>query len=32
MFENSTDCLFNDKIKLRPQQRFKSHFYNVCTE
>ena len=32
MFENYTDCLFNGKIKLRSQQRFKSHFCNVCTE
>ena len=29
MFENYTDCLFNDKIILKPQQRFKSDHHNV---
>ena len=32
MFENFTDCLFNDKIILKPQQRFKSVLHEVCTE
>ena len=32
MFENYRDCLFNDKIILKSQQRFKSDYLNVCTE
>ena len=32
MFENYTDCLFNDKIILKSQQRYKSDYHNVCTE
>ena len=32
MFENYTDCLFNDKTILKSQQRFKSGCDNVCTE
>ena len=32
MFENYTDCLFNDKNILKSQQRFKSDYHNVCTE
>ena len=28
MFENYKDCLFNDKNKLKPQQRFKSDYHN----
>ena len=32
MFENYTDCLFNDKIILKSQQRFKSDYHNVYTE
>ena len=32
MFENYTDCLFNGKIILKLQQRFKSDYHNVCTE
>ena len=32
MFENYTDCLFNDKIILKSQQRFKSDRYKVYTE
>ena len=32
MFENYTDCLFNDKIILKSQQRFKSAYHNVYTE
>ena len=32
MFENYTDCLFNDKIILKSQQRFKNDYYNVYTE
>ena len=29
MFENYTDCLFNDKIILKSQQRFKSNHHKV---
>ena len=32
MFENCKDCLFNDKIILKSQQRFKSDHLNVYTE
>ena len=32
MFENYTDCLFNDKIILKSQQIFKSNCHNVYTE
>ena len=32
MFENYTDCLSNDKIILKSQQRFKSDHHKVCTE
>ena len=32
MFENYTDCLFNNKIILKPQQRFKSDHHKVYTE
>ena len=32
MFENYTDCLFNDKTILKLQQRFKSDCRNVYTE
>ena len=32
MLENYKDCLFNDKIILKSQQRFKSDFHNVYTE
>ena len=32
MFENYKDCLFNDKIILQSQQRFKSDLHNVYTE
>ena len=32
MFENYTDCLFNDKIKLKLQQVFRSNHHNVYTE
>ena len=32
MFENYKDCLFNHKIILKSQQRFKSDHHNVCTE
>ena len=32
MFKNYTDCLFNDKTILKPQQRFKSDCHNVYTE
>ena len=32
LFENYTDYLFNDKIILKSQQRYKSDYHNVCTE
>ena len=32
MFENYLDCLLNDKIVLKSQQRFKSDYHNVYTE
>ena len=32
MFENDTDCLFNDKIILKSQRRFKSDHHKVYTE
>ena len=32
MFKNHVDCLFNDKIILKSQQRFKSDCHNVYTE
>ena len=32
MFENYTDCLFNDKIILKSQQRFKSYNHDAYTE
>ena len=32
MFENYTACLFNDKIILKSQQRFKSDYRSVYTE
>ena len=32
MFENYTDCLFNDKIILKSHQRFKSDYQNAYTE
>ena len=32
MFENYTDSLFNDKIILKSQQRFKSDHHKVYTE
>ena len=32
MFGNNKDCLFNDKILLKSQQRFKSDCHNVYTE
>ena len=32
MFENYTDSLFNDKIILKPQQRFKSDHHKVYTK
>ena len=32
LFKNYTDCLFNDEIILKPQQRFKSNCHNECTE
>ena len=31
MFENYTDCLLNDKIILKSQQRFKSNYHKVYT-
>ena len=32
MFKNYTDCLHNDKIILKPQQRFKNDHHDVYTE
>ena len=32
MFENYKDCLFNVKIILKSQQRFKSNYHNIYTE
>ena len=32
MFENYADCLFNNKIILKSQQRFKSDHHEVYTE
>ena len=32
MIKNYKDCLFNDKIILKLQQRFKSDYHNVYTE
>ena len=32
MFENYTDCLFNNKTILKSQQRFKSDHHNGYTE
>ena len=32
MFKNYTDCLFNGKIILQSQQRFKRNCHNVYTE
>ena len=32
MFQNYKDCLLNDKILLKLQQRFKSEYHEVCTE
>ena len=32
LFENYTDCLFNDKIILQPEQRFKSDCHDVYRE
>ena len=32
MFKNYLDCLLNNKIILKSQQRFKSHYHNVYTE
>ena len=32
MFENYTDCLFNDKIILKSQQRSKSDHHKVYTD
>ena len=32
MLKNYKDCLFNNRIILKSQQRFKSHYHNVYTE
>ena len=32
MFKNYKDCLFNDKIILQSQQRFKNNHHNVYVE
>ena len=31
VFKDYKDCLFNDKIILQSQQRFRSDHHNVCT-
>ena len=31
-FNDYKDCLLNNEIILKPQQRFKSEAHNVCTE
>ena len=32
MVKNHKDCLFNNKVILKSQQRFKSDYYNVYTD
>ena len=32
MIENYTDCLFNDKIIVKSQQKLKSYYHDVYTE
>ena len=32
MLKNYKDCLFNNRIILKSQQRFKSDYHNVYTE
>ena len=32
MVENYKDCLFSDKIILKPKQRFKSNHHELYTE
>ena len=32
MFKNYKDCLYNNKIILKSQQRFKSDYHNVYAE
>ena len=32
MLKNYKDCLFNDKIILKSQQRFKNDHHDICTE
>ena len=32
MFKNFKDCLFNNKLILKSQQRFKSNHHNIYTE
>ena len=32
MFENYKDCLFNNKIRVKSQQVFRSDHHDVCTE
>ena len=32
MIKNYKDCLFNDKIIVKSQQRFKSDYHNVYIE
>ena len=32
MLKNYKDCLLNNRIILKPQQRFESDFHNVYTE
>ena len=32
MFENYKDCVFNNKTVYRPQEKFRSNYYDVFTE
>ena len=32
IFKNYKDCLFNNKMRLKSQQRFKIYYHNVYTE
>ena len=32
MIKNYIDCMLNDKIIVKSQQRFKSDYHNVCTD
>ena len=32
MIKNYIDCMLNDKIIVKPQQRFKNDYHNLCTD